>query len=80
TQKGEKFSIVWFGFELCSKKLKLPEEPLKKKLFNPIEDKILDFVEGQEDLKNSEVRNTRERLKADKLRMLRVVHLETQLD
>lgn len=44
--------------------------------YDPIEDKVLDFVEGKKDLKNGIIRligNPEERIHEDKLRMMRVV-------
>lgn len=51
--------------------------------YDPIEDKVIDYVNGQEDLKKKTVRtigNPDERFSEDYLRMLRAVRFATQLD
>jgi poly(A) polymerase len=51
--------------------------------YDPLKDEIIDFVGGQEDLKNKIVRavgNPQERFEEDKLRMLRAVRYATKLD
>ena len=51
--------------------------------YDPIENKVIDYVNGQEDLKNKLVRtigNPDERFGEDYLRMLRAVRFATQLD
>ena len=51
--------------------------------YDPVEDKVIDYVKGQEDLKNKLVRtigNPDERFSEDYLRMLRAVRFATQLD
>ena len=51
--------------------------------YDPIENKVIDYVKGQEDLKNKLVRtigNPDERFSEDYLRMLRAVRFATQLD
>ncbi|MCX7702529.1 MAG: CCA tRNA nucleotidyltransferase [Planctomycetota bacterium] len=52
-------------------------------LYDPLKDNLLDFVGGQEDLKKKIVRaigDARERMKEDKLRMLRAIRFALQLD
>jgi poly(A) polymerase len=52
-------------------------------LYDPIEDKIIDFVNGQEDLKAKTIRaigNASQRFAEDKLRMLRAVRFTTRLN
>jgi len=52
-------------------------------LYDPLEDKVLDFVGGKEDLKRRLIRaigDPNQRFCEDKLRMLRAVRFATQLD
>lgn len=49
----------------------------------PIEQKVFDFVNGQEDIKNKKIRligNPYDRINEDKLRMLRVIRFAARLD
>jgi len=51
--------------------------------YDPLEDKVIDYVDGQEDLKNKIIRavgNPYERFEEDKLRMLRAVRFATKLN
>ena len=51
--------------------------------YDPVEDKIYDFVEGQEDLKKRSIRligNAQDRINEDKLRMLRVLRFAIRFD
>jgi len=51
--------------------------------YDPLTDKVVDFVGGQEDLKNKIIRavgNPCERFEEDKLRMLRAVRFATKLN
>lgn len=51
--------------------------------YDPIEDKILDFVKGKQDLENKVIRfigDAAKRIDDDKLRMLRVIRFAVRLD
>jgi poly(A) polymerase len=51
--------------------------------YDPVEDKIIDYVGGQKDLKNKIIRmigDPDKRIEEDKLRLLRVVRFSTKLD
>lgn len=94
---NKKFEVATFRKDFSYKdgrhpsevKFASPKEDAKRRdftingmFYDPIENKILDFVGGREDLKNKIIRaigDPEERIKEDRLRMIRAIRFATRL-